>query len=383
MTEVCIAGVGMTRFTRQANLGYDGLALLALDRALADAGIERADLGAAFVGCVAGGSGLGQRALKNAGLGAIPVVNIENACASGVNALAEAYAWIKAGMCDVALALGVELLSPAPTGPLPVPVGEWMFDAGLALPHWYALQASRRIESGSLSLEQLAAVVVKSRALGALNSAAHFQSPVTAQEVLGSRVVAAPLTLMQCCPKTDGAAAAILASRSAALRLGSRQPVAVRALALGSGEPVHMDPPRRVGLAEQTARRALEAAGVEPRDLDVVEVHDAFSIGEILYAEAIGVCAPGEAGIATAAGRTMPGGDLAAVNPSGGLLSRGHPLGASGLAMIAEVTSQLRGRCGSRQRDGASLGATHTMGANDFERDGNICVVAVLEATSR
>jgi acetyl-CoA acetyltransferase len=201
---------------------------------------------------------------------------------------------------------------------------------------------------------------------------------VTLEEVLASPVIADPLTLMQCCPKTDGSAAAVLVSEKAMKRLGGR-PVRIRATALGSGVPVFTDKPV-TPTPKRVALKALEQAGVEPKDLDVVEVHDAFTIGEILYTEALGLCPPGEGGKYAASGKSLPNSGFTAVNTSGGLLSRGHPLGASGLAQIGEIVTQLRGAAGPRQVEGARLGAVHTMGANEFELDANVCSVFVLEA---
>ncbi len=368
----------MTRFTRQAERGHDGLAHEAVLHALSDAGLHVKDIEAAFCGTVAGGSGTGQRCLKDLGFGGIPITNIENACASSTSAMIEALAWIAAGFCDVALVLGVEILSSAPKGPLQLPEGNWLFDSGMNLPMWYAMQARRHMAVHGLTLEQLAAVAVKSRALGALNSRAHFQQPATLDEVLHSRTVASPLTLFQCCPKTDGAAALIVAS-GRYVRERGLAPVWIRSHAIGSGNPVYVDTPSHTSTAARVAKEALERAGIAPADLDVVELHDAFSIGEILYTEALGLCPPGTGGVYAASGDSMPGSPRTAVNPSGGLLSRGHPLGASGLAMVHEVVTQLRGAAGRRQKSDARLGATHTMGANEFELDGNVCTVLVFE----
>ena len=378
MDDVVIAGIGMSRFTRQAQRGHKALLEEAVIGAIADAGLEAADVQAVFCGTVSGGTGIGQRCLRDIPFNGAPITNIENACASSSSALREAYAWIKAGLCDVALACGVEILSIAPKGPLQVSTEEWMFQAGLSLPMWYAMQARSHMTKHGTTREDLAAVAVKSRRLAVLNDKAHFRSETSLAEVLGSREIADPLTLYQCCPKTDGASAAIVVSGQFARRHGMES-IKIRGTALGSGIPVYGDGSTLEWTPKRVSQQALQSAGVAPEDLDVVEVHDAFSIGEIIYSEALGVCPPGEGGRLASSGRTMPNAGRTAVNPSGGLLSRGHPLGASGLAQIHELVAQLRGTAGQRQVDGARLAAAHNMGASVFELDANICSVFILE----
>jgi acetyl-CoA acetyltransferase len=380
MRDIGFVGAGMTRFTQQAVRGPRALVEEAVGLAFADAGLGPADIQASFVGTVTGGPGIGQRVLKGLGLAGRPIINVENACATGSTALVEAQAWVLAGFCDVALAVGVEILSEV-RGPLVARVPSdpsWVFDTGLTLPGWYALKASRHMQEFGLTREQLAAVVVKSRRLATANPYAHFRSELTVEDVLASRVIADPLTLFQCCPKVDGASAVIVCSAEFA-RAHELTPVWVRSLSVTSGTPVFTDDPQP-GAAERAAVAAYTTAGISPEDLDVVECHDAYSVGEILYTEALGLCPIGSGGTYITSGATSPGGKGPVVNPSGGLLSRGHPLGASGLAQVAEIMWQLRGRAGARQVPAARLGLAHTMGANEFELDANICVVHVLEA---
>ncbi len=379
MSDVYIIGVGQTRFTRQSERGQQDMAEEAVTLALKDAGVQIADIEAVFSAAARQRGGNGQRCMKDMGLNGTPIVNVENACASGPTAAREAYAWIRAGLCDIALAFGTETLSSMGKGPLELPKGQWMFDAGLTLPTWYAMQASRHMAEHGLKKEELASVSVKSRKLSQHNPFAHFRKEVSLEEVLASPLIADPLTLMQCCPKTDGSAAAVLVSEKAMRRIGAQgRAVRIRATALGSGVPVFTDKPV-MPTPRRVAIKALEMAGIGPEDLDVVEVHDAFTIGEILYTEALGLCAPGEGGQYAATGKSLPNSGYTAVNTSGGLLSRGHPLGASGLAQIGEIVTQLRGEAGARQCDGARIGAVHTMGANEFELDANVCSVFVLE----
>lgn len=378
--QVAILGVGMTRFAKQAARGHAALVGEAVRAALVDAGLAPADIEASFCGSARAPAGLGQRVLKTLGVAGRPIVNVENACASGSTAVIEAAAWIRAGLCDVALAVGVEVLSDLP-GPLPTR-DDWYFATGLNLPGWYALKASRYQHQYGLTDEQLALVAVKNRRLATGNARAYFQTPVTVEEVLSSRMVADPLTLLQCCPKADGAAAVVLASKRAARggRYASAQQVWIRAMALTSGTAVFTDREPEPSAARRAALLAYEQAGIGPEDLDIVECHDAFSIGEILYTEALGLCAAGEGGALVQSGATSPGGRLATVNPSGGLLAKGHPLGATGIAQLAELVWQLRGAAGSRQRPGARWGAALTMGGGEFELDANACSVLILES---
>ena len=231
-----------------------------------------------------------------------------------------------------------------------------------------------------LTRDELASVVVKNRHAATLNPHAHFRSDVTAEEVLASPMIADPLTLYQCCPKVDGASAAIVCSADFAKARGLA-PVWLRGFSLVSGTPVFTDDPAtpEQGAAHRAAAIAFERAGIGPDDLDVVECHDAFSIGEILYTEALGLCPTGEGGRLAASGRTALGGPGPTVNPSGGLLSRGHPLGASGIGQITELVWHLRGEAGGRQVPGARTAAAHTMGGSEFELDANACAVFILQ----
>lgn len=374
--ELAVAGVGMTRFTKQAERGHAGLAAEAVGGALEHAGLRPADVGAAFCASVGGGVGIGQRVLKDLGVAGVPITNIENACASGPTALRNALAWITAGFADCVLVVGVEILS-ARRGPLAMPEGR-AAATGLNLPGWYALKARRHMATYGLTAEDLASVAVKSRRLARHNPFAHFREPIDVDEVLAAPMVADPLTRPQCCPNVDGAAAAVVCSGDFARARGVR-PVWIRGGSMVSGTHVYVDEP--IGdAAARAATLAWDDAGVGPDDVDVVECHDAFTIAEILSTEALGICPEGEGGRYAAKGATSPGGDRAVVNPSGGLLSRGHPLGASGLGQVAEVVWQLRAEAGARQVPAARLGVVHTMGASEFDLDANACVMHVFEA---
>ena len=374
-----IWGVGTSPFGRQSERLPAELAWEALSEALADAGIEVGDDGggieAAYVGTVFGSLGVAQRAMSGAGLAGIPIVTVENACASGTTALHEAGEAILAGRYERVVVAGVEHLTSIFEGPIAPDPTDAEGAGGLLFPGLYAMSASRYMYEHGTSPSELAAVAVKNSAHGALNPRAQRRRALSEAEVLGSRMIAEPLTLYQCAGLSDAAAAVVLGP---ARRSG--RDVALRACCLRSGRAWGRDSGRVWGfdVVSETARDAYEAAGVGPGDADVVELHDAFTIGEIVTAEALGLAGEGEAPAAIAVGRHSLGGGTP-VNPSGGLLSRGHPLGATGVAQVAELVWQLRGEAGRRRVEGARIGLLETMGGGTAGLDGNGCVVAVLE----
>ncbi|WP_345383013.1 thiolase family protein [Pseudonocardia yuanmonensis] len=368
--RVGIEGVGTSHFGRQPGADLVDLAFTAVDEAFRAAGGPRS-VDAVWAGTVFGPAGVAQRVLRAMGLTGMPVLTVENACASGTTAFAEACEAVRSGRYGRVLALGIERMGDGAITPEATdPEGR----SGLALPALYAMAAARWLHEGRVTPEQLAAVSVKNHAHALHNPRAQYAGRYTVEEVLASRMIADPLTLLQCCPTSDGAAAAIV---------GPAAPgrVAVRSVALRSGAPWNHRSPHVWGhdLVRDTAAAAFAAAGVGPDEVDVAEVHDAFTIGEVVTTEALGLAGPGEGGKAAATGRTALGGEQP-VNPSGGLLSRGHPLGATGLAQLAEIVWQLRGEAGGRQVDGARIGLVETMGGGVSVLDGNACVVAVLEA---
>ncbi|MGH2784328.1 MAG: thiolase family protein [Actinomycetota bacterium] len=375
MEDVVVVGVGMTRFTKAPERTLEDMGHEAVLAAMNDAGVERADIGAAICGTLRSHPGIGQRVLKDLGMTGIPIVNVENACASGSTALREAMAWIRAGFADVVLAVGVESLSAQP-GLVSLGVDDYVWGSGLVLPGAYALTAKRHMAMYGTTPEHFAKVSVKSHDNAMLNPFAHFHKPVSVEDVLGSAMIADPITIYQCCPNTDGAAAAIVASASAARRF-TADPIKIAGSALNSGRLV-TQADAESDLTKRTADAAYEMAGIGPEDVDLAEVHDAFAPGELIYYEELGFCGEGEGGAYIDAGRSAIGGDGVAVNPSGGLLSRGHPFGATGLAQIAELTWHLRGRAGERQVPDAKVGLAHTMGGTLFELEANACAIHIL-----
>jgi acetyl-CoA C-acetyltransferase len=368
---VAVWGVGTSRFGRQPEALPAALAWQAVAEALDDAGVDSVD--AAFVGTVFGAPGVAQRALSGVGLTGIPIVTVENACASGTTAFHEARESILAGRYERVLALGVEHLTSLFDGPIAPESTDPEQASGLLLPALYALSASRYMADHGTTPEDLALVSVKNSSHGALNPRAGRQRAVTVEEVLGSRMIAEPLTLYQCAGLSDAAAAVVLGPD----RGGRDVPVSASALRSGAAWDHRSQHVWGYDIVRDTSRDAYEQAGLGPEDIDLLEVHDAFTIGEIVTVEALGVANDGEAAARLAKGELSLGGEQP-VNPSGGLLSRGHPLGATGLAQIAEVTHHLRDEVGDRQVEGARVGLVETMGGGAAGVDGNGCVVAVL-----
>jgi acetyl-CoA acetyltransferase len=372
--EVRVIGVGAIAFARRSALSESEMAALAIGAALRDAAVPRSHVEAMFVGNVFGAPGFGQTIARDVGFAGLPVINIENACASATCALLEGAAWIHAGMAETVLVVGVEKLSNSFGGLIELPRSFYK-DQGLTLPALYALHARRLMERDGLTAQQLAAVTVKSRALAKNNPIVSFADPVTIDEVLDAPMIADPLTRLMCCPNADGAAAAVI-SGSAHEHRRSTRAIRLAGSALASGR--HRD--RQLAgesVVGPTAVLAYERAGVAPGDVDVAEVHDAFAVGEILAYERLGFCAAGAGG--SFVPRAYPNANGTAVNPSGGLLSRGHPPGATGLAQVYEVVRQLRREVkGGAQVDGARVGLTLTMGGTVMELETNACAVHVF-----
>lgn len=378
--RVGVLGVGTSHFGRQPDQDLVALAHRAVTEALADAGTARVD--AVWVGTVFGPAGVAQRVLRALGITGVPVITVENACASGTTAFVEAHEAVRLGRYRNVLALGLEHMSSAFSGAITPEPTDPEQRGGLALPALYAMGAARYLQLGLATEEQLAAVSVKNHAHALHNPRAQYSGRYTVAEVLDSRMISDPLTVLQCCPTSDGAAAAVLGPATGIGTDVTGTGVTVRGIALRSGAPWDHRSPHVWGhdIVRDTAADAIEAAGLDSvADVDVAEVHDAFTIGEVVTTEALGIVGPGEGGRAAADGTTALGGALP-VNPSGGLLSRGHPLGATGLAQIAEIVWQLRGHANGRQVDGARLGLVETMGGGVSVLDGNACAVAVLEA---
>lgn len=353
----------MTKFGRHDRSMQD-LAQEAILKAIKDADIRLTDIQAIYCANVYGGMVLGQVLLRDLGIGGQALYNVENACASGATAVHLATHSLQAEAYDTVLVFGVEQLTQLGGGAIPLQLNDYKTQCyasqGLVLPAVYAMRATRYLHEYGLEPDVLGAVAVKNRRQGALNPYAQMQTEISLSEVMRSRMIADPLTLYQCCPSAvDGAAALILTTKSPTT---NSPKVQVLASVIQSGH-------REEGLANildaeitaRAARLAYEQAGLGPKDVDVVELHDAFTIGELLHYEALGLCDSGEGARLLADGVTALGGEVP-VNPSGGLLAKGHPLGATGVAQMVELVWQLQGRADGRQVQGAKVALAQCTG---------------------
>ncbi|GFG69939.1 lipid-transfer protein [Mycolicibacter senuensis] len=374
-----VAGVGMIPFTTPRNTDtYDVMGEQATRAALADAGVSYESVQQAYVGYVYGDSTSGQAALYRIGASGIPVVNVNNNCATGSSALFLARQAIEHGIADVVLALGFEQMQrgalgmsytdrPTPFDSFGTVVHAIQGDSDAPFAAQYFGGAGREYcERSGMDPAVFAQIAVKARVHAANNPYAVFRDPVTAEEVLASPVIYGPLTRLQCCPPTCGAAAAVLVSESYARKHGLNPVVAVRAQAMTTDSPSTFEDRsmmKIVGfdMSKAAAQQVYEAAGVGPDDIAVVELHDCFTTNELLTYEALGLTPEGAAEKFIADGDNTYGGRVV-TNPSGGLLSKGHPLGATGLAQCAELVWQLRETAGARQVEGVRLALQHNIG---------------------
>ncbi len=374
MRDVSVIGVGMVPFAKYRDKTLAEIAWPAVKQAIGDSGAAKKDIETVYCGTALGGMMSGQRVCKQLGITGLPILNVENACSSSSSAFREAWIAVSSGIYDVALVIGVEKLTKFGGGTLPLEKEDWEVTHGLVMPALYAMRARRYMHEYGLTEDQLARVAVKAHEHGAMNPDAQYRNRITVEEVQASRPVAEPFTLMHCCPSGDGAAAAVIASSDLVARFGA-DAVRVTGSEINSGK--YMTGFRDMTSPEITVRGAKDAyeeAGIGPEDLDVAEVHDAFSIAELMYYEALGLCAKGDAAKLLEDGETSLGGRIP-VNPSGGLLSKGHPIGATGVAQIVEIVRQLRGLCSDRQVQGAKVGLTHCTGGGISGFDHGVCSI--------
>ncbi len=402
-SKAIVAGVGMTQFGKHLDTGLKALGASAVQAAVADAGITLGDLQAAYVGNAAAGLVTGQESirgqviLRSIGLGRLPVVNVENACASGSTALNQASAMVTAGLYDCVLVLGVEKLYHADkqksfaafSGAVDVEAlqeimerlraatrsagGEQSGAPGQKRSMFmdiYAAAARAHMQRYGTTVEQFAAVSAKNSYHGSMNPRAQFREVLSVAEVLAAPMIAPPLTRPMCSPIGDGAAAAVIVSERKAREIGVAKPVRVRASVLRSGWDHGMDEP---GTVEVCAQEAYEEAGVGPSDINVIECHDASAPAEIMAYESLGLCPKGDGGKLVESGATRLGGRIP-VNTSGGLLRKGHPVGATGVAQIVELVEQLQGRVTDRQVAGARIALAHNGGGNIGTDAAAMCV---------
>ena len=378
MTEVYVVGTDMIKFGRFPDRTVPELGAEAALMALDDAGLTIDDMQALYCGNLGeAGAMVGQRVLREIGQTGIPVVNCANACATGATAFREGWAAIKAGIYDVVLAVGVEQMGRGLLGGGGGGTGiptEGLLGSG-TMPAVFAHVGMEHTRNYGTTFEQFAKVSVKNHHHSTLNPKAMYQIETPLQEVMGAEMISYPNTKLMCSVNVDGSAAAVLASESAAKRLGLMgRAVRVRASAMTSDPytPRNTVMPDFNAVTRMAAEAAYEMAGVGPEDVNLVELHDCFATAEIVHYENLGLCADGEGGRLIDTGETALGGRVP-VNVSGGLLSKGHPLGATGIANIYEITTHLRGEAGKRQVEGARIGLTHVVGM------GSACAIHVLE----
>jgi acetyl-CoA acetyltransferase len=374
MREVFVAGVGMIKFGRYPDRDVPDLGAEASLLALRDAGLGMKDVEMLAAGCLFQANAMvGQRILQEIGQTGIPVVNVANACATGSTAFREAWIAVASGMHDVALAVGVEQMGKM--GLLGGGGGSGIRTEGVVgsglMPAVFGQAGMEHMRKYGTTQEQFAKVAVKNHRHSVKNPLSQYQVEVSLEDVLAARLVAYPNTLYMCCPTGDGAAAAVLVSPEKARQLGTRVKVRASVLTSDPWSDRDLTLPDVNTLTRNAAREAYEKAGVGPDDVDLIELHDCFATAEILHYENLGLCGEGEAGRLIDEGATAHGGRVP-VNVSGGLLSKGHPLGATGVANIFEVTMHLRGDAGDRQVEGAKVGMAHVIGL------GSACTINVL-----
>lgn len=403
-----IAGVGMTSFGKHIDRGLKSLTIEAINQALNDAGLEGKDLEAAYMGNAAAGIIVGQIcvpgqvALREIGIGHIPVVNIENACASASTAFNQACSMVTSGLYDVVLATGAEKLFHQDklktfsvfSGAVDVEDYDIVEQqivaraeaAGMKLDmdgagakrsvfmDIYASMALEHMSKYGTTQAQFAAVSAKNSYHGSLNPRAQFREQLTVEQVLASPEIVYPLTRPMCSPVGDGAAAVVLVSERKARQMGLNDPVKVASSVLRSGwDPQAED---EASIAQTCAMEAYEEAGVGPKDLSCIELHDASAPSELIYYEQLGLCEAGEGGRFVEEGHSRLGGRVP-VNTSGGLLRKGHPIGATGIAQIVELTEQLQGRAEGRQVEGARVALAEN-GGGFINGDAAALVVSIL-----
>ena len=376
--DVYVVGVDMIKFGRFPDRSVPDIGAEAALLALDDAGLTIKDMQALYCGNLYQASGMvGQRILQQIGQTGIPVVNVANACATGATAFREAWIAIKAGVYDTCLAVGVEQMGKGLLGGGGAGGGiakEGLLGGG-TMPTVFAEAGMEHSHKYGTTFEQFAKVSVKNHHHSTLNPKAMYQIETPLETVMNAEMISYPNTKLMCSVNVDGSAAAVLMSeeRVKALGLGKRA-VKIRASVMSSDPWQARDlvMPDVNSCTRRAAQEAYEHAGVGPGDIDLVELHDCFATAEILHYENLGLCADGEAGRLIDEGATALGGRIP-VNVSGGLISKGHPLGATGIANIYEVTTHLRGEAGKRQVEGARFGMTHVIGL------GSACGIHILE----
>jgi len=377
MSDVYILGVDMIKFGRFPDRSVPNIGAEAALMALDDAGLGIEDMQALYCGNLGQSSGMvGQRILQEIGQTGIPVVNCANACATGATAFREAWTSVKAGLYDVVLAVGVEQMGKGLLGGTGAGKGipkEGLLGSG-TMPAVFAEAGMEHSRNHGTTFEQFAKISVKNHHHSTMNPKAMYQIETPLDDVMNAEMISYPNTKLMCSVNVDGSAAAVLVSEKKAKELGMKRAVKVKASVITSDPYQERDlvMPDVNTCTRKAAKEAYEMAGVGPEDIDLVELHDCFATAEMLHYENLGLCKDGDAGRMIDEGEVALGGRVP-VNVSGGLLSKGHPLGATGIANIYEVSTHLRGEAGERQVEGAKLGLTHVIGL------GSACGIHILE----
>ncbi len=380
MSDVYVVGIDMIKFGRYPDRTVPGLAADAALLALEDAGLTIDQMQALYCGNLGQAGGMvGQRMLEEIGQTGIPVVNVANACATGATAFRDAWMSIKAGVYDMVLAVGVEQMGKGLLGSGNKGFStEGVLGSG-TMPTMFAQIGVEHTRKYGTSFEQFAKVSVKNHHHSTMNPKSMYRIETPLDEVMNAEMISYPNTKLMCSVNVDGSAAAVLTSEATAKRLGLMdRAVRVRASEMSSNPFAarQLAMPDFSAATRLAVQNAYERAGVGPDDIDLVELHDCFATAELVHYENLGLCGEGEAGPFIDAGATALGGKVP-VNVSGGLLSKGHPLGATGIANIYEVSTHLRGEAGDRQVDGARLGLTHVVGGGPGM--GTACAIHILE----
>jgi len=370
LKPVYVVGIGLHRYQKPSKGSYVELGLAAIREALSDAGISWQTVESAYIANTLLGMAPGRPMLRHLGATGLSLTHVENASASGSTAVRQACLEVAAGINDVVLAMGIDKIGTAPFNL------SWDGTAALTrlLPvAHFALLTNEYMHRYGITAEEVAAVAVKNHGNAARNPYAHFQKKRTLEEVM-QKPIAGSLTRLQCCPIGEGAAAVIVASEEAINRLGINPQRAVQVTASVSKSERLYKPEQSmiVELTRETAGQAFEEAAIGPENLDILEVHDAFSVEELLYTEAMGLCPEGQGAAYLAEGKSRIGGQCA-ISPSGGLLAMGHPFGPTGAGQVVEVTRQLRGEAGPRQQPQAKTGLAHMVGM------GQVCFIHILQ----
>ena len=373
---VFIAGIGLHPYQFPTETPYTELGLTAVRAALADSGLAWDRVQSAYVGTTSIGMAAGRVMLRHLGSTGLAVTQVENASASGSFAFRQACMEVATGMSDVVLAVGVDKHGDGRRAANKDGL-ERLSETATIPAAKFAMMARTYLRERGASVEEMANVAVKNHGNAARNPFAQFRKPRTLEQVLASPLVVGDLTVQQCCPRGEGAAAVMVVSGNAIRKLGldARRCVRVKASVAGSERPEAQYGDSAVELVRTSAQAAFDQAGIAPKELDLLELHDAFSVEELLYSEAIGVCDSGEGARYLARGDSQIGGRCA-INASGGLIGMGHPLGPTGIGQLAEITRQLRGEAEGRQHPNARWGMAHMIGL------GSVSVAHVLSASA-